>query len=727
MCQYVYIINQGATSFMLTEKDRDDFYKAADSLKRFKRSEIKDEKERSLIGTLYTDLLPENQVFKMILSDNTTFLIGRKGTGKSTIILRLESEYRSKDDYLPCYIDTKTVFESTKSDYQNLDYLKGRIPEEVLGKYLVERSFIQNILKSIINELDIKAESYLSKFAKIIGISKTGKVKERITELREKINNNEHLKSIELPVINEYVSSISGVDENELTTSDLFNDQFEFGVSNKGFTGGYKGSSSSNKADRAKQIDSWEKKFSGALLKVFQIKDVIDEVRDILSSLKIKKLVIFLDDFSEVDEATIKNFVDVVLAPLNNWGDDFICFKVAAYPNRVHYGDIDKGKVDIIDLDFYNLYSNYDKSTMESLSLDFTKRLINTRIKYFSTKSMDDFFDVSTAMSIDDYMELLFKCSMNVPRIIGYLLFYCHQTHISTGRKITKSAIESAAQKYYEKVISSFFDITTNSLLSFDEKVSELQQRELLNIFATQLKGIKRQITTGELNSAVYQSDKTNPYTSHFNFSPNLEVFVRTLELNFFISKYSEMSDRDGKKVSVYCLNYGLTLLENMRWGKPSGNDHRKYFIARPFNFDGVFEDFLRKSKHIQCINPECHKSYPYEQLPFLEFNKMRCVECHNEVKVKSVSEEIKTELDKIDKTKLLPSIDLGILHELNSSNEELYARDLSEELDISSRLIAKRAQKLDEDKGLVNRNREDRLIKYSISSKAVNEYFNNN
>ncbi|EJU9019861.1 hypothetical protein N5K62_003314, partial [Vibrio cholerae] len=121
---------------MLTEKNRDEFYKAADSLKRFKRAEIKDEQERSLIETLYTDLLPENQVFKMILSDNTTFLVGRKGTGKSTIILRLESEYRKKDDYLPCYIDTKTVFESTKSEYQNLDYLKGRIPDEALGRYL---------------------------------------------------------------------------------------------------------------------------------------------------------------------------------------------------------------------------------------------------------------------------------------------------------------------------------------------------------------------------------------------------------------------------------------------------------------------------------------------------------------------------------------------------------------------------------------------------------------
>ncbi len=65
-------------------------------MKKYKRAEIKDAKDKSMIETLYTDLLPNNQVFKMCFSDNTTFLIGRKGTGKSTIILKLEKEYRKK-------------------------------------------------------------------------------------------------------------------------------------------------------------------------------------------------------------------------------------------------------------------------------------------------------------------------------------------------------------------------------------------------------------------------------------------------------------------------------------------------------------------------------------------------------------------------------------------------------------------------------------------------------
>lgn len=394
----------------------------------------------------------------MILSDTTTFLVGRKGTGKSTIILRLESEYRKEDDYLPCYIDTKTVFESTKSDYQNLDYLKGRIPTEALNKYLIERSFIhiQSILKSIVKELEIVTDTYLSKFANKLGLSKTNRVKDGIVNLFNKVENNEHLKSIELPVINEYVNSISGTSEREKALSNQHSEVIDASLNLAGANLGIKDANASSKSDKSVEIENWEKQFSGALLKIFQIKDVIDEIQKILLIIKVKKIVIFLDDFSEVDESTIKNFVDVVLAPLNNWGEEFICFKIAAYPNRIYFGDIDKGKVDIIDLDFYNLYSNYDKNTMESLSLDFTKRLITTRIKYFSTKSIDDFFDINNSTSLDDYMELLFKVSMNVPRIIGYILFYCHQTHISLGRKITKNAIESAAQKYYEKVISLF-------------------------------------------------------------------------------------------------------------------------------------------------------------------------------------------------------------------------------------------------------------------------------
>ncbi|EEW1465274.1 TPA: hypothetical protein ACP64M_002595, partial [Escherichia coli] len=217
--------------------------------------------------------------------------------------------------------------------------------------------------------------------------------------------------------------------------------------------------------------------------------------------------------------------------------------------------------------------------------------------------------------------------------------------------------------------------------------------------------------------------DRTNPYCSHFYFQPNLEHFLRTLELNFFITKYNELVNKDGNKVSIYGINYGLARSENLKWGKPEGNQFRSYFVERPFDFNKDIEDFLRESKKIVCLNSSCDKTYPYEELAFLEYNKMRCIECQSPVEVRSFSESISSEISKIDNAKLLPKLELMILHELNKADDHLLARDIAEELDASSQLIAKRAEKLDR-KGLVFRDKSDALIKYSITNKAVEGYF---
>uniref|UniRef100_UPI001BC999E0 hypothetical protein n=1 Tax=Escherichia coli TaxID=562 RepID=UPI001BC999E0 len=52
---------------------------------------------------------------------------------------------------------------------------------------------------------------------------------------------------------------------------------------------------------------------------------------------------------------------------------------------------------------------------MESLSADFTKRLLNQRLNQFCTLKFEDYFDTSSATP-EEYYDLIFKVSMNVPR-----------------------------------------------------------------------------------------------------------------------------------------------------------------------------------------------------------------------------------------------------------------------------------------------------------------------
>ena len=71
------------------------FYKAAESLKLFRRADLADpEQNSSLIDDLYVDPLPQDTVLQTVLRPSTTFVIGRKGTGKSTVFQRLQSELR---------------------------------------------------------------------------------------------------------------------------------------------------------------------------------------------------------------------------------------------------------------------------------------------------------------------------------------------------------------------------------------------------------------------------------------------------------------------------------------------------------------------------------------------------------------------------------------------------------------------------------------------------------
>lgn len=707
-----------------SKADQDNFFAAVNSLKKYRRAEITDETGKDLVDILYTDLLPNEQVLKACLTDNTTFLIGRKGTGKSTIFLRLQREYRKRGNILPCYIDTKTVFESSQTEFIGTEHLTGAISDDELNKYIIERNFIQSILRSLLDEIRKKSDTFLEKLKQALGIGGVKIVTEKLQALNESIENNDHLKLIEIPSLQQ-ISVNRKLSAEKANETALSKDNKLAGKASPSDLG-IDATASINQTtkDSKKHVSELEEQFSDVFLKVFQINNLINQLKDILSLLKIRSLVILLDDFSEIPDHSMRIFVDVILAPLNNWSEEFIKFKVAAYPNRVYFGKIDQGKIDKINLDFYDLYSTrVSKSIMEEKSIDFTKRLIERRIEHFTNQPVEHFFDTKKE-SIQEYYELIFQISMNVPRIIGYILYYCYESKVAYDNPITRASLEDAAEKYYELTIEPFFHNTTYSLKSFEEKISILQLRELLLFFVDELKNIQRKIKVGELSGNIYDVVRTNPYTSHFIFNPIHEQFLKTLELNFFVSKYNEMSGRDGGKQSVYCLNYGLCVKQRLRWGYPKGSENRKYLISRPFDFNNIIENFLRTSKRIICINPECNRNFPFDQLQFLEFTNMKCPDCQNPVKVISNSETIEAELSRVDNAKLLPDVELGILYEIHKSEKPLKPKEIAEELDCSHQLIGWRAKKLDETKGLISREGEPGQRVYNLTELAKEGYF---
>ena len=70
--------------------DKDKFSNVAESLKKYRRAELRDENGKNVLDEMYVDLMVGDVVIKKCLLDHTTYLIGRKGTGKSAYSSKLQ-------------------------------------------------------------------------------------------------------------------------------------------------------------------------------------------------------------------------------------------------------------------------------------------------------------------------------------------------------------------------------------------------------------------------------------------------------------------------------------------------------------------------------------------------------------------------------------------------------------------------------------------------------------
>jgi hypothetical protein len=247
-------------------------------------------------------------------------------------------------------------------------------------------------------------------------------------------------------------------------------------------------------------------KYSDAVLRSFPFASLLGEIRALLENVGIKRLIVFLDDFSELNWVDQKLFVDVVLSPLSNASYETVKLKVAAYPGRIYYGRIDPSKVDTLYLDFSVLYKATDIQTAEQSAIDYTSRLLSRRFEAFGER-LEDYFDPTVPLS--EHLRLIFEATLNVPRLMGYLLYYAYLDRVAKGQLITIGSLKLAAQKYYEAVIAKYFDrMNRYALEPFDKKLDRHNQHALLQAIVEEAKAVRKGITRGEVGGGYHFGTK---------------------------------------------------------------------------------------------------------------------------------------------------------------------------------------------------------------------------
>jgi len=683
------------------------FHDAVQSLKLYRRAELPGtEDDASLIEKLYVDPLPQEQILRTVLKPNTTFLIGRKGTGKSTIFQRLQYELLKNKSATSAYIDIKTVYESSQVDPQIADQLKtteATLPSASLEKLLLYKTFLHAVIDEIKNELRKRAQGSLWERIKSKFGGSLDELFEDLDALLEDAETDRFMSVLGMKALS--------VDQQE-SSSEKTNSSATIGgeLSSKPKLNVKIG------AVREKQSAATEDvRYADILMRTFDIKILLIQLKNVLNKLGVRHLYVLVDDFSELPEEAMHIVVDALLAPLNNWSEEFIKFKIAAYPGRIYYGQIDKTKIDEVYLDLFRLYGTSDVSSMEEKATDFTRRLVVRRLDYYGAGNALAFFEPSSS---EDIWRILFFATMANPRILGYILLYLHETQLIYNKLIGFRSIRDAARRYYEEKIEPFFGMSKFLHESFSERSSVYSLKELIE------EVVKRARDLRSHSSAVMSEISGRPPTSHFHVIPDFEMLLHTLELNFFITKYYEMSDRDARKVSVYALYYGLCQKYTIEFGRPQGRrEFRLYFVERIFDYTPILQSYMERNQEIICNS--CGSRYSIEHLTALRFYNMKCKECTSGIcEVTNLSKRYASVLQAVDQELLLPSTELGILQTLHSEKKPLFAADIASELDCSHQLVGKRGKFLSE-RGLIERKENDigRRI-YEITRIAEESYF---
>lgn len=460
--------------------------------------------------------------------------------------------------------------------------------------------------------------------------------------------------------------------------------------------------------------NSEESQFSDILVNVFDPATLIKKLKDLLQKSGIRHLYLLIDDFSELPEDAMKVVVDVLLAPMNNLSDEFIKLKIAAYPGRVYLGAIDRTKIDEIYLDLFKLYGSGDITKLEESGIDFTQRLVLQRIQHYCGGDPLRFFDKNA----DEVFHQLFNASLCNPRILGHVLVYLHESQTTSDKLVGVRSIGDAARKFYEEKVESYFQTGKFLQEAFDERSSIFSLKELLESFVQRARELRRHTST------VFSKIGTTPPTSHFHVPTQYESLLTTLELNFFLTKYFEMTDREGRKVAIYAMNFGLCDKYTITFGRPTGErEFRLYFVERVFDYSSLVLSYLKSNQEIVCGS--CGHRFEYADLEKLQFFNMRCNQCSSgECRVTNLSKKYEAELKAVGGELLLPRTELGILVTLDATNSSMRAGEIAEELDCSHQLIGRRAKHLEERKLVSRDTGEDGRRSYALTELAKKSYF---
>jgi hypothetical protein len=554
---------------------------AFDSMLRADYISLGDTEKLQLLGEYYVDYF---RYLTGILSQTDQLIVGRRGTGKTTLMYRALVEcmrsWNGKEDSiarartLGIYVDLskcQPIYDIDLEDSKEFEHIfVTEICEAITSE--ITRSW-----PDVQNEPGLFTKTFRSAEAKQIKL-----VQEQLRKLSDIL-----VKGV--PRLAVQSGPIKKKDRIEKTQTS----EYKMGGSAKAdvLSRSNLGVNASAEANSQKTLSTSEE--SECELEVvyrLTVQDIIKILGELRVQAKISAIFIFIDEFSSLGDQLQRRFTSLLRKILGNHAGVYI--KLGAITDNYTLGSsiiLQRDLFEIsLDLDSYISRSASLQEAMDGLRSQ-VEQIVAERLKAYANLGIDDVFEDRESILTE-----LSRAAMGVPRTLGIILKQAYHRSTTDNRiKIRKTDIEFGI-KYASQAYERHLQGASRDGIAIPSYIED--------------------IYNAIISRASQEAAKSEAQASHFMVLPENEPKLKYLNMFFLVHLLTRgrttKKDRTGR--SLYCIDYGICLEHNLGFA-----EHKNVIRQQRFAYDDILVPFDRYfSRHEdQYKCPVCKKLYSENEL----------------------------------------------------------------------------------------------------------------
>ncbi len=567
--------HQHAAGSMSIAQDLED---AFNSMLRTDYIPLSDTNKLNLLADYYVDYM---ESVNQILGPTDQLIVGRRGTGKTTLLYRGlvecmrswgSDETIARKRTLGVYLDLEkcqSLSSSTTADYESFEYafvaeLCDAIREELHRSWPTlkqEPNLIEKVFRSAQTK---KASAVNAELLRLVEVLQTGLP--RFVDRSAPTERREHVSS-----------SSTGKSKVGMSVNPAHpNVEMEMG------------------SDKTSLFET-ETRHQEQVTYRLSVADLLRVIGELRKAGDIPYFLIFIDEFSALNAELQGRFTTLLKKILGNHAGVYV--KLCAITDNYRLGSSIILQRDLfelsLDLDAFVERSGSITSAMEHLER-LTRQIVEQRIAVYAHIATERLFD-----SPDDAYRELTRSAMGVPRTIGIVLKQAwsrSRSGTSSRIRIRRTDLEYGV-RYASKAYLNQMTGAARDGLAIPEHVPE--------------------IWDALIERATYERRKSDSPASHFMIVPRYEERLRFLNMFFLVHllEQGRTTKKESVNRSLYSFDYGITQENNLGWG-----DDKNVIRQQRFVYDDCLADFDRfyrgtEAQKYRC--PECNTLYEESELTF--------------------------------------------------------------------------------------------------------------